>query len=209
LHREPRPRADLQTTTNRRARTARSARSGAATSAEVEAYEREYPGASWLKSRAARELEVVGTLVENAIADVARKYGLSHAAGNALAVIEGNGGPLPAGEISARMHITSGTMTTVLDTLERKGLIERLTDPDDRRRVLIEITAEAQRVLDRMLPEVQQVSAAIMSNLDNEQNEQLLASLAAVREALAALPQEFPPPKPRRTPKRLRQRHGQ
>ena len=31
------------------------------------------------------------------------------------------------------MHITSGTMTSVLDTLERNGYIERLTDSDDRR----------------------------------------------------------------------------
>ncbi len=36
---------------------------------------------------------------------------------------------MAAGAIGASMHITSGTMTSVLDTLERNGYIERLTDP--------------------------------------------------------------------------------
>jgi DNA-binding MarR family transcriptional regulator len=151
---------------------------------------------------------VVGGLVEAAIARVARKYGLSHAAGNALAVIEGNGGPIPSGEISVRMHITAGTMTAVLDTLERNGLVERLADPEDRRRILVDITPKAQELLDRMLPEVQQVSAAIMGKFDDAQKTRLLTSLAAVRQALAELPEELPAPKPRRTPHRLRRTRG-
>ena len=104
------------------------------------------------------------------------------------------------------MHITNGTMSTVLDTLERKGLVQRSADTTDRRRVLIEITASAQDLLDRMLPEVQQVSALLMSNLSDQQKRQLLASLAGVRQALAELTDDLPPPRPRNTPKQLRRR---
>jgi DNA-binding MarR family transcriptional regulator len=157
-----------------------------------------------LASKALRELEVVGALVENAIAAVARKYGLSHAAGNALAVIEGNGGPLPTTEISARMHITNGTMTTVLDTLERKRLVRRSVDRTDRRRVLIDITPAAQDLLDHMLPEVQQVSALLMAKLTAPEKKQLLVILAKVRAALSDPPEKLPPPAPRKTPKHLR-----
>src|SRR5262249_11561308 len=74
------------------------ARSRGATSArppEAAAFEREYPGASWLASRALRELEVAGASAEALVARVARRHGLSHAALNALAVIEGEGGPMP------------------------------------------------------------------------------------------------------------------
>src|SRR5438876_10824754 len=99
------------------------------------------------------------------------------------------------------MHITSGTMTTVLDTLERKGLVDRSLDSDDRRRVLIDITPAAQDLLDQMLPEVQQVSALIMARLTDRQKEKLLVSLAAVRRALAELPPDVPPSEPRHTPK--------
>jgi DNA-binding MarR family transcriptional regulator len=135
---------------------------------------------------------------------VARRHRLSHAALNALAVTEGNGGPLLAGELSARMHITSGTMTGVLDTLERNGYIQRHPDPADRRRVLVDLTPPGQAVLDRLLPEVQQVVTAVMGTLHDQALHALLDHLVAVRQALAATPTDLPPPAPRRTPPHLR-----
>jgi DNA-binding MarR family transcriptional regulator len=135
---------------------------------------------------------------------VARRHGLSHAALNALAVIEGNGAPLATGEISTRMHITTGTMTSVLDTLERNGYIRRLADPDDRRRVLVDITPTAQTVLDQMLPEVQQQAKAVMTVLDDDTLQALLDILATLAEAIDTAPQDLAPPKRRRTPSRLR-----
>ena len=122
----------------------------------------EFPGASWLSAQVFRSLEVVGGHAEALIASVARRHGLSHAALNALAVIEGNGAPMTAGAIGAHMHITSGTMTSVLDTLERKGFIRRLTDPDDRRKILVDVTPEAQAVLNRLLPEVVQTTTVVI-----------------------------------------------
>jgi DNA-binding MarR family transcriptional regulator len=135
---------------------------------------------------------------------VARRHRLSHAALNALAVLEGNGGPLPAGELSARMHITSGTMTSVLDTLEANGYIRRQADPTDRRRVLVDLTPAAQAVLDRVLPEVQQAVTAVMGTLDDQALHTLLDHLTVVREALAAAPPDLPPPPARRAPPHLR-----
>ena len=146
----------------------------------------------------------MGGEAEELVAAVARRYGLSHAALNALAVIEGAGGPIPTGEVSVRMHITTGTMTSVLDTLERNGYINRIADPNDRRRVLVDITPEAQAVLDKMLPEVQHVIAAAMANIDDDALQALLDALAAVSAAIAALPDALGPVAPRRTPAQLR-----
>jgi DNA-binding MarR family transcriptional regulator len=147
-----------------------------------------------------RELEVVGGKIETLVAGVARRYGLSHAALNALAVIEGAGAPVPAGEVSARMHITSGTMTSVLDTLERNGYVTRQSDPADRRRVLVDITPAAQHVLDRMLPDVQQLSRVLMANIEDGELTTLLDSLAKINAAIATVPADLPPSRPRRTP---------
>lgn len=152
---------------------------------------------------------MVGARAEALVAGVARRYGLSHAALNALAVIEGQGGPLPVGEVSARMHITSGTMTTVLDTLERKGYVRRLAHPDDRRRVMVDITPAAYPVLDQMLAEVQQVATASVGALDEGTLSGLLSTLAAAGAAIGAVPQDLPAPAARRPPRRLHHNRGQ
>jgi DNA-binding MarR family transcriptional regulator len=104
------------------------------------------------------------------------------------------------------MHITTGTMTTVLDTLERNGYIRRLADPDDRRRVLVDITPTAQTVLDQMLPEVQQLAKAIMGVLDDDALHGLLETLTTLTETIQNSPQNLPPPEHRRTPSKLRRK---
>jgi DNA-binding MarR family transcriptional regulator len=141
--------------------------------------------------------------VDGAVGSVPRRFGLSHAALNALAVIEGEGAPLLTGEIAARMHITSGSVTSVLDNLERKGFVVRSGDADDRRRVLVDITPEGQAVLDDMLPGVQQVADLVVAHLDAGRQQDLLDALGAVRRAVAEIPDELPAPQPRRRPEHL------
>jgi DNA-binding MarR family transcriptional regulator len=170
---------------------------------EAEAFEAEFPGGRWLASRCARELEVVGTLVEGAVGAVCRRHGLSHAALNALAVIEGEGQPMLTGEVATRMHVTSGTITSLLDNLERKGFVARSNDPDDRRRVLVDVTKKAQGVLDAALPEIQVAVATMFERIGVKRQQDLLDLLADVRDGIDSLPDELPAPKARRRPKRL------
>jgi DNA-binding MarR family transcriptional regulator len=143
---------------------------------------------------------VVGTLVETAIGAVCRRYGLSHAALNALAVIEGEGRPMLTGEVGARMHITSGTVTSLLDNLERKQYVVRSSDRDDRRRVLIDITPAAQALLDEALPAIQQVARMLVDRIGPERQQVLLDILDEVRHAAADLPEDLPEPQPRQRP---------
>ena len=107
------------------------------------------------------------------------------------------------GEVAARMHITSGTVTSLLDNLERKRYVVRGTDAGDRRRVLVDITPAAQAVLDDALPAVQQVAALCTAGVTPARMRALLAVLADVREAIAAIPDELPEPRARRRPGRL------
>jgi DNA-binding MarR family transcriptional regulator len=122
---------------------------------------------------------------------------------NALAVIEGEGQAMLTGEVAARMHITSGTVTSLLDNLERKGYVVRSSDTDDRRRVLVDITPAAQTVLDEVLPAVQQVSREIIDRVGVERQRALLDILDDIRQAIAELPDDLPPPQPRQRPDRL------
>jgi DNA-binding MarR family transcriptional regulator len=49
-------------------------------------------------------------------------------------------GRITAGELARELRLSTGAVTTLVDRLERSGYARRLSDPDDRRRVLIEVT---------------------------------------------------------------------
>ena len=49
-------------------------------------------------------------------------------------------GPLTAGELADRMGLTSSAITTMVDRLERHGLVRRDRDIEDRRRVIVRPT---------------------------------------------------------------------
>ena len=107
------------------------------------------------------------------------------------------------GEVAARMHITSGTVTSLLDNLERQDFIVRSADAHDRRRVLVDITPDAQAVLDEVLPAIQQVSRKIIDSIGVQRQQALLDILDDIRHAIAELPDTLPSPQPRRRPDRL------
>lgn len=49
-------------------------------------------------------------------------------------------GPLSAGALAEEIRLSRPATTTVLDRLERKRYVRRFADPQDRRRVLVELT---------------------------------------------------------------------
>jgi len=73
---------------------------------------------------------------------VADALGLNRTDMRCLDTIEREG-PVPAGRLADATGLTSGAITAALDRLERAGLARRSHDPDDRRRVLVEITPAA------------------------------------------------------------------
>ncbi len=52
---------------------------------------------------------------------------------------------LTAGQLAARLKLTTGAITGVLDRLERAGHARRMHDQEDRRRVVVQPTPEAKR----------------------------------------------------------------
>ena len=68
-------------------------------------------------------------------------YDLSVSAATVLAIIDGAGEPITPGVIAERAIIAAASTTSVLDTLEKRGLVERRPHPTDRRKLLIDLTA--------------------------------------------------------------------
>lgn len=55
-------------------------------------------------------------------------------------------GARPAREIASATRLTRAAVTTLLDRLEARGLLRRTPDENDRRQVLVAMTAEAERL---------------------------------------------------------------
>jgi DNA-binding MarR family transcriptional regulator len=72
-----------------------------------------------------------------------RALGVNRTDGRCLDVIQQTG-QISAGELAERAGLTSGSLTAVVDRLEAKGYVRRVADPEDRRRVLLEVTDELQ-----------------------------------------------------------------
>lgn len=67
---------------------------------------------------------------------VGQRLGLSAADQRALALIRREA-PLTAGHLAELTGLTPGAVTGLIDRLQRAGLVQRVPDPADRRRVLV------------------------------------------------------------------------
>ena len=58
-------------------------------------------------------------------------------------------GPLTITQLSAKVLLTSGSMTTAIDRLAARGLLTRCDDAKDRRARIIKLTPEGHALIDR------------------------------------------------------------
>jgi len=79
---------------------------------------------------------------------VADALGLNRTDMRCLDLIEREG-PVPAGRLADVTGLTTGAITTVLDRLERADYARRVSDPSDRRRVLVKLTPRAHDIATR------------------------------------------------------------
>ncbi|MDT0268332.1 MarR family transcriptional regulator [Streptomyces sp. DSM 44915] len=89
---------------------------------------------------------------------------------------------LSPGQLLTQTLVTSGTMTNRIDRLAKKGLVERLPDPSDRRGVLVRLTAVGRDKADSALAALLDQERAILADLTVEQRHalaRLLRSLTA------------------------------
>ncbi|BBY18649.1 MarR family winged helix-turn-helix transcriptional regulator [Mycolicibacterium litorale] len=67
--------------------------------------------------------------------------------------------PQTVGALGARLDMDTGTITPLVKRLEAAGMVTRVRDPSDERRVLVDVTARARA----MEPEIRGVNAKIKS----------------------------------------------
>ncbi len=90
-------------------------------------------------------------------------------------------GQTPA-ELCAAVAIEPGTMTKTLQRMERDGLVERRTDPDDGRRVRIQLTERARELETVFRSVIANINAQALHGLSADERRSFMRALAQVIE---------------------------
>ncbi|WP_249630681.1 MarR family winged helix-turn-helix transcriptional regulator [Streptococcus uberis] len=81
-------------------------------------------------------------------------------------------GTLKIGELINSMLATSGNMTVVIKNMEKKGWVERIMCPNDKRSFLVSLTEEGERVIKEALPKhIERVEETFSVLTETEQEE--------------------------------------
>ncbi len=81
-------------------------------------------------------------------------------------------GPLCQRDIAAKILKSSGNLTLVIDNLEKRGLVQRQRDTNDRRYITVSLTADGDRLIKGLFPTIEAAIVDEMAALTgNEQDE--------------------------------------
>ena len=91
---------------------------------------------------------------------------------------------LRMGEISQLLMVTNGNITGIIEQLAQEGLVDRTTDPDDRRAYVARLTAAGSTAFEEMAVQHRDWVDGLITGLEDEEREQLFALLSKLRDLL-------------------------
>ncbi|QAY67913.1 MarR family winged helix-turn-helix transcriptional regulator [Paenibacillus protaetiae] len=89
-------------------------------------------------------------------------------------------GPHPVQKISDTLSIPSGSITYVVDKLEKKGLVERQASPTDRRGSNVVLTEEGTALFNDIFPRHVSTISRNLSFISDEEKEQMIVLLKKI-----------------------------
>jgi DNA-binding MarR family transcriptional regulator len=114
--------------------------------------EREFPQVDSRASDCVINLWRTHTMISEEMGRALRPFDLTLTGFRVVMMLRVAGGTLAPAEIADRLGSARATVTGVLDSLEKRGLVRRLPHPDDRRRLHVQMTDDAGALLERLLP---------------------------------------------------------
>ena len=95
-----------------------------------------------------------------------------------------------SGELAQRCAMTAPALTELVDSLSRDGFVRRLEDSGDRRVVLVELTAQGRRELDKYGEVMKRGVAALLARVPADKRARLRAALTDLNESIDAMTKE-------------------
>ncbi|MFB4169612.1 MarR family winged helix-turn-helix transcriptional regulator [Virgibacillus sp. JSM 102003] len=89
-------------------------------------------------------------------------------------------GDLTVNQICDAVLINSGSMTYVIDKLQQRGLLERITSEEDRRVIHVRITIQGKKLMDDIFPQHEKVIEKVFEDVSPEELESVIDILKRI-----------------------------
>jgi DNA-binding MarR family transcriptional regulator len=83
-------------------------------------------------------------------------------------------------ELAAKLQIHPSRLVAILDNLEKRGVVERRANADDRRLYSLHLTKDGEEILNRIGKVAREHQDALLSTLSNEERHQLTSLLVRI-----------------------------
>ena len=103
---------------------------------------------------------------------------------NIMSTLFKNGGEMTPSEIAENVFREKNSVTAVINTMERQGVVRREPSSEDRRSVKVVITEKGWKEANRLNPIAQELSREALSCMDRGQVEDLVGMMRTLRESL-------------------------
>lgn len=97
-----------------------------------------------------------------------------------------NAGQLTAGVIAREVSLSQATVTAIIDRLEQKGLLQRLRNTEDKRKVMLSLTLAGEAALAKAPPLLQESFITRFDRLEEWEQSLILSSLQRLGEMMNA-----------------------
>ena len=127
------------------------------------------------------------TRIEDAIRQRLREqFGITLPRFDLMAQLEREPKGLSMGELSRRMMVTGGNVTSIVDQLEKEQLVQRQPQPGDRRAYAVHLTPAGRKAFSAMATAHESWVVGLLSPLATPQQEQLFQLLATLKTGQAS-----------------------
>jgi len=147
-------------------------------------FEKRYPGSSAKATECAMNLVLTADLLERRIAGLLQPFDLSPATGLVLSILADSATPVSPTRIADRLIISRASVTSLLDSLEKRGFVKRQPHPSDRRMLSVELTDSGRQVANQFRPIVHQQQKVWLNALNEKEQEQLIQMLHRLQATL-------------------------
>lgn len=136
-------------------------------------------------------LSILANRVSKAVARLyASRFDMTIPEWRVLAVV-GRFGPLTATDVGSRTEMDKVQVSRSIARLLDRGLIERRTDPNDRRRMDLRLTEQGRVIHGEIVPLARSVEMKLLATLDEASRAALINGLEKLESVLNAFDAEF------------------